>query len=144
MKEGYWRILIYFTSRRQGTAFQYYRMIRLRYTLYYHCPNLRFTPLLSEKKERSRLSFSFPFVMKDASSSESEHFVMYLLFYAIEWLKYINKISGEIFAFWDDLLLIYLKILLYLLKNIKIGRKYYKCYLFIHLAKVIIRIYHHK
>lgn len=53
MREGYRRILIYFTSRRQGTAFQYYRMIRLRYTLYCrHCSNLQFTPLLSEKKER--------------------------------------------------------------------------------------------
>lgn len=26
------RVLIYFTGRRQGTAFRYYRMIRLRYT----------------------------------------------------------------------------------------------------------------
>jgi len=52
MREGYRRILIYFTSRRQGTAFQYYRMIRLRYTLYCcRCPNLRFSPLVKKRDD---------------------------------------------------------------------------------------------
>ncbi|KAM0729664.1 hypothetical protein ACS0PU_003541 [Formica fusca] len=59
-------ISIYFTSRRQGTAFQYYRMIRLRYTLYCRrCPNLSddscpCSQLAKKEKRYKRLVFLSP------------------------------------------------------------------------------------
>lgn len=50
-------ISIYFTGRRQGTAFQYYRMIKLRYTLYCRrCPNLSVILALRKKKKQLRIS----------------------------------------------------------------------------------------
>jgi len=82
MREGYRRILIYFTSRRQGTAFQYYRMIRLRYILYCRCPNLRFSPLLNEKKRQ--LSFPSPLIMqaqqKVNTSQSMSYFIRYVVY----------------------------------------------------------------